>query len=88
VTRRAWFWRLCRIGTLLLFAGVVLAGYLARHPAAGWCALALLITLHATELRISLRLPVMSHVTRLRTIVMTLLFGFTWWLPVSRGLDS
>lgn len=84
----AWFWRLCRVVTLLMFAGVVLAGYLARHPAAGWCTLALLLMLHATELRISLRVPAASKSGRLRAIAMTLLFGFTWWLPLSRGLES
>jgi hypothetical protein len=83
-----WFWALCRILTLLLFAGVVIAGYMTGHAAAGWCVLALLLVLHASELRVSLRLPATAHFARSRIILMTLLFGFTWWVPVTRGLAS
>lgn len=88
MTTYRWFWVLCRVLTLLLFAGVVIAGTMSDHPAAGWSVLALLLVLHASELRISLHLPATAHVARPRIIIMTLLFGFTWWVPVSRGLAS
>jgi len=86
MTARRWFWTLCRILTLLLFAGVVITGYALRRPAAGWCALALLLALHAAELRVSLHLQATARIPRARVVVMTLLFGFTWWVPVTRGL--
>ena len=88
MTSHRWFWALCRILTLLLFAGVVIAGYATGRPAAGWGVFAALLALHAAEVRVSLRLPATADLARSRVILMTLLFGFTWWVPVTRGLAA
>ena len=88
MTMHRWFWTACRALTLVLFAGVVITGYVAGHPTLGWGALGTLLALHAGELRVSLRLPTTVGLARSRVILMTLLFGFTWWVPVSRGLAA
>lgn len=85
MTMYRWFWAACRTLTLVLFGGVVIAGYAAGHPILGWGALGALLALHASELRVSLRLPATAGMARSRTILLTLLFGFTWWIPVKRG---
>ncbi|MGB9666417.1 MAG: hypothetical protein ACPL2N_03800 [Candidatus Cryosericum sp.] len=81
MAKRRWFWTLCRVLTLLLFAGIVLAGYAMKHLIVGWCALAALLALHAAELHTSLSLQATAGLRRPYIIAMTLLFGFTWWFP-------
>jgi len=41
---------------------------------------------HPLELPVSLMVGKKTGVSLLRTVVKTLLFGFTWWLPLKLGI--
>jgi hypothetical protein len=45
-----------------------------------------LFILHLAEVPLSLKIGKFRRISKLRVVLNTLLFGFTWWLPIKRGV--
>ncbi len=80
------FWRLNQLLIILLYELLVFGGYAFRMPWLGWALFGGLMLLHIAELRNALRIGRKHKLKPGRTILMTMLFGFTWWLPLKRGI--
>ncbi len=82
------FWYLLMFGALVLWVGVILLGLLLfPENTAGKAALpAALLLLHCAEIPISLKVGAAKGLPPSRVIVKTALYGFTWWLPLKKGV--
>jgi hypothetical protein len=45
-----------------------------------------LFVLHLSEVPLSSKIGKSKGISKLRVVLNTLLFGFTWWLPLKRGV--
>lgn len=70
-------------GLLALGAGLWLAS---PWKVAGASLTGVIVGLHVGELPLALRAARMRGVGVARAVVMDMLFGFTWWLPLRRGI--
>lgn len=82
------FWYTLMAGTILLYA---ISLFIGRLLFPDNCALSLLIFAGILILHI-FEIPHARAISRARglslsaTILMTILFGFTWWLPLKKGI--
>ena len=84
------WWTLLRTGAIALWLAAVVAGsslYPSWGPAA-WVFLAIIAAIHLFEIPFVLRFDALKQLSRPRTALLTLIFGFTWWLPLKRGVTS
>jgi hypothetical protein len=83
------FWYFLMYGSVALFAFSIWLGYY-LFPDNTLCAWALflgLVVIHLSEIPIvSLRIGKEKNIPLPAVIVKTFLFGFTWWLPLRRGI--
>ncbi len=82
------FWQLNMAGSIGLFILTLVVGYV-LFPENHFKAMGLffgLLVIHAAELPISLKIGKLSGFSHKTVVLNTLLFGFTWWLPVKRGI--
>lgn len=82
------FWYVLMFGALVLWAAVILLGLvLFPDNTAGKIALPVaLLILHCAEIPISLKIGAAKGLPSSRVIIQTALYGFTWWLPLKRGV--
>ncbi|PKO00930.1 MAG: hypothetical protein CVU42_02100 [Chloroflexi bacterium HGW-Chloroflexi-4] len=80
------FWLLVQASTILLYIILIGGGYALYQPALGWGLYAALFVLHLFELKTALNIGREKSLSTLRVVVMNLLFGFTWWVPLKRGI--
>jgi hypothetical protein len=73
-------------GWLFIFVGLAVNFESCFIQTAWWVVLLVWTILHPLELAISLPIGKKAGVSLERTIIMTLIFGFTWWLPVKLGV--
>jgi len=73
-------------GWLFIFFGLFVNFESCALQTAWWVVLLVWTILHPLELAISLPVGKKAGVSLEKTIVMTLIFGFTWWLPVKLGV--
>lgn len=85
---REGFWLLLQVLALGLLLVILPLGYALGYPAAGWGLLAAVLLLHLAELRITLPLARRNHLSRSSVVLKTMLFGFTWWVPLRRRLSD
>lgn len=71
---------------ILLLAGLPLGGIFFQRPAAGWLGILAVLALHTAELPAALRLAREKSIPTGLAVLKTLLLGFTWWLPLKRGI--
>ena len=64
---------------MLVFPGTRLAGMIL---------LASVLLLHTVEIKTALRIGRECQLSDTRIILMNMLFGFTWWLPLQKGYLS
>lgn len=81
-------WILLQALVLGLLVGVIPMGCLLQRPLVGLLGFVLLVLLHTGELIITLPLGRQKGLSSTRTLLMTLLFGFTWWVPLKRGIHK
>lgn len=86
MTQKPAFWYGLQASTILLYALLIGGGYLLKMPALGWGLYAVLFVLHLFELKTALKIGHEKGLSTLRIVVMNLLFGFTWWVPLKRGI--
>lgn len=80
------FWRVAQLLTILLYELLIFVGYAFGITWLGWTLFGGLILLHIVELKTAVVIAKKHKVKTMRAILMTVLFGFTWWLPLKRGL--
>lgn len=86
MTKKPAFWLLLQASTILLYILLIWGGYLLKLPALGWGLYAALFVLHLFELKTALQVGRDKGLSTLRIVVMNLLFGFTWWVPLKQGI--
>jgi hypothetical protein len=79
-------WNSLQILALLLLLVPLPLGYALGHPRAGRALLIAIVLLHAGELRVSIPLAKKRNLSTGTAVLETLLFGFTWWVPLKQGL--
>lgn len=82
------FWIALEAGAIALFlVGIGLGWYL--FPEGGlkaWSIFIGLVVLHVAETPVGLRVGREKNLPIRRTLIKTWAFGFTWWLPVKKGI--
>ncbi|MFH2129196.1 MAG: hypothetical protein ABIK68_02380 [bacterium] len=81
-------WRLLMAGALGLWVISLVAGYLLfpESHLKAWGFFFCLLVIHTAELPVSLRIRNKNNPSIQIVIMKTLLYGFTWWVPVKRGI--
>ncbi|MBW2636726.1 MAG: hypothetical protein JRC86_04245 [Deltaproteobacteria bacterium] len=84
------FWYFLMFGAIVLWVAVIWLGYVIfPHSAVGKAVpFVLTLMLHLSEIPISSKIGRAKGVPRARVIILTAIFGFTWWLPLKRGVIS
>jgi hypothetical protein len=86
MTKKPAFWLLLQASTILLYILLIGGGYVLKLPALGWGAYGALFVLHLFELKTALQVGHAKGLSMTRIVVMNLIFGFTWWVPLKRGI--
>jgi hypothetical protein len=82
------FWYFLMFGAIVLWVAVIWLGYVIFPQSTVGKAVPFILTLmlHLSEIPISLKIGRAKGVPRARVIILTAIFGFTWWLPLKRGV--
>ena len=67
-------------------ASILGFGYLLQHALIGWGLFLALMVLHLLEIRKAKSVGHGKGLTDQRSWLKNMLFGFTWWLPLERGI--
>jgi len=86
MTNKPVFWYGLQAGTLILYGVLIGGGNVLGLPWLGWGLYAALFVLHLFELKTALRVGREKGLSDLRIVLLNLIFGFTWWVPVKRGI--
>jgi len=82
------FWYLLMGGALALWGWAILVG-LVFSSSISWLALVVLVGLfvtHCAEIPTALKAVGEKGLSTSRVVVKTVIFGFTWWVAVKRGV--
>lgn len=82
------FWYFLQFGAIVLYVISIPFGYW-LFPGTNLCAWSIfagLFVLHTAEINIARKIGRGKNISLLRVVVKTLLFGFTWWLPLKKGI--
>lgn len=79
-------WILIEISTILLYVVVIGFGYMFNLSWLGWTLFLLLMMLHLSEMKTAMKVGHKKGLTDRRIILKNILFGFTWWLPLEKGI--
>lgn len=83
------FWYVQMVVAVLVVFGSVVLGYLLGNPLIGWLVFAGLQVLHLIELfTVSLKLGKERQIPVWEVVLKNQSLGFTWWLPLRRGITS
>lgn len=82
------FWSILRAGAVSLYLlGLALALF-SRVPVVGVILLAVIILLHLLELKTAFLVGRDRGINDRTILLMDLLFGFTWWVPLKNGVNE
>ncbi len=81
-------WYFLQFGAIVLYAASIPFGYwlFPDKNLFAWSIFAGLVILHASEVTIARKIGSEKNISLLRVAVKTILFGFTWWLPLKKGI--
>jgi hypothetical protein len=79
-------WILVEISTILLYIILIGYGYILKVPWLGWMLFLMLMMLHLSEMKKAYTVGREKGLSDGRIILMNMIFGFTWWLPLKRGI--
>ena len=82
------FWHFLMGGTVALWIWAILVGLVFSSRASG-LALAVLVALfvtHCAEIPVSSKVGRERGLSTSRVVVKTVIFGFTWWVALKRGV--
>lgn len=82
------FWYFLMFGVIALWIAVIWLCFLLLPESGAWKFLlpGALLVLHLAELPISLKIGKSRGISPQLVVLNTVLFGFTWWLPLKRGV--
>ena len=82
------FWYFLQFGAIVLYAISIPFGYwlFPGTKLSAWSIFTGLVLLHTSEITIARKIGSERNVSLLRVAVKTILFGFTWWLPLKKGI--
>jgi hypothetical protein len=82
------FWYFLMTGAIVLWVASIIAGHLLfpDNELLAWSLFAALVAIHASEIKKCLALCGPYGLSKRFVVVKTLLFGFTWWVPLKRGI--
>ena len=82
------FWYFLQFGAIVLYAVSVPFGYwlFPGKNLYAWSLFSGLVLLHTSEIAIVRKIGSEKNISLLRVVVKTILFGFTWWLPLKKGI--
>ncbi len=88
--RKKGFWYFLMSGAILLWSAVILLGFVIFPNGANvaWLILGALLLLHCVEIPLSLKIGKAKGLSTAPVVFKTLLFGFTWWVPLKMGVIS
>jgi hypothetical protein len=86
MTDKRSFWIWIDVGVILLYILIVGGSYLIGQPGPGWILFGLLELLHLTELPTAVNIGREKGVGLGRALLMNMIFGFTWWVPLKKGV--
>ncbi|MBU3918071.1 hypothetical protein KKA14_21285 [bacterium] len=82
------FWKISMISVIGLWILTLVAGYY-LYPGShldAWRFFIALLIVHASELFISYKIGKGKNLSTQTIVIKTLIFGFTWWVPVKKGI--
>ena len=81
------FWNAMMFGAIMLWVAVIVAGSQLFETAAGKAILPVgLLLMHCGELPLSSAIGKAKGLSLLHTFIHTAVFGFTWWVPLKKGI--
>ena len=88
--RKKGFWYFLMSGSILLWIAVILLGFVIFPNRGGvaWVVLGILILIHCAEIPLSLKIAKARGLSTAPVVLKTMLFGFTWWVPLKKGVIS
>lgn len=88
MTSNKTFWIMLMTGSIGLWALSVVGGQLLfpENPLKAWGLFLVLIVIHASELPGTFRLGRELGLSPQRMLIKTMLYGFTWWVPLKKGI--
>lgn len=84
--RSKFFWRMMMSGSVVLYAVSLWLVFFTAYRAMGIILLVSLLLLHTAELKTALRIGKEHGLTPKRIVLLNLIFGFTWWLPLKNDI--
>ncbi len=79
-------WMLMQLSTILLYILLIGFGYLLQRALIGWGLFLALMVLHFLEIKKAKSVGHSKGLSDRRIWLKNMLFGFTWWLPLERGI--
>jgi hypothetical protein len=87
MTSSRWFWYFLMTGAIFLFAIAYGIGYMVFSDTVYAAVLpAALLALHVSEIPAARKAADGKNISGGSVIIKTTLFGFTWWLPLKKGI--
>lgn len=80
------FWRLLMTGAVCLYLLGLALAVLPKTRWIGILLLAAILMLHLVELKTALRVGRAKGMNDRSILLMDLIFGFTWWVPLKNGV--
>jgi hypothetical protein len=82
------FWYFLMAGAIALWIGVICLGFVLfpNNTGAALAVPGLLFLAHCAEIPASSKIGRDKGLSLVRVVVKTLIFGFTWWVPVKKGV--
>lgn len=84
--KKKFVWICMMILVLMAYLGLVVSALAAERGSIFIAVLLVLLTIHLLEMKTALRIGRTAGCSDRRIIIMNLLFGFLWWLPVKWGV--
>lgn len=84
------FWYFLQFGAIILYAVSIPFGYwlFPGSTLCAWSFFAGLVLLHISEIPYARKIGSEKNIPFSSVVVKTLLFGFTWWLPLKKGITT
>lgn len=81
-------WLLLMVVTLGFWIMVIAGGQLLfpENQLKAWAGVLVLFFIHASEIFVSFKIGKAAGLSSQRIVIKTLLFGFTWWVPLQKGI--
>ena len=82
------FWYFLMVGAIALWVGVIFLGFVLFPDNTGAALLVpgALFLMHCVEIPLSSKIGRERGLPMARVAIKTIIFGFTWWVPVWKGI--